>query len=105
MIIAWICFTVIVFLTMISGFKNGPDEDDGFWEVYDLHWRTAIFLTTLLQIIMVLSIPISYEYVVVMLETIQDEQFMKTDMPKIAGCIDDYNTKEALAVSKDKTFE
>ena len=105
MILSFLCFVIVVFVTMISGFKNGPDEDDGFWEVYDSHWRTAIFMSVILTAIGVLSVPISYEYTMVMLETMEDEKFTKTDLPKLEGCIDDYNIKEILAVSKDKTFE
>ena len=90
---------------MVSGFKNGPDEDDGFWEVYDSHWRAAIFLTILLTIIMALCIPIAYEFAMIMIETMEDEEFTKNDMPKLSGCIDEFNIKEALVASADRTFE
>ena len=89
----------------MSGYKKGYNEDDGFWEVYDEYRRMAVIMTMLLSTIMVLSVPFTYEVIMVMLETMKDVDFFKNSMPELDGCIDDYNIKEALAVSKEKTFD
>ena len=89
----------------MSGYKKGYNEDDGFWEVYDEYRRMAVIMTMLLSTIMLLSVPFTYEVIMVMLETMKDVDFFKNSMPELDGCIDDYNIKEALAVSKEKTFD
>ena len=92
-------------ISVMSGYKKGYNEDDGFWEVYDEYRRTAFIMTLLLLAIMILSVPFTYEVIMVMLDTLEDVDFFKNSMPKLDGCIDDYNIKEALAVSKEKTFD
>jgi len=96
---------MIVVLAIMSGWRKGFNEDDGFWEVYDLYRRTAIVVTMLLTTIMVLSVPFTYEAINVMLETIGDVDFFKTTMPKLEGCMEEYNIKEALEVSNQKVFD
>ena len=90
---------LILLLTVLSGWKKGYNEDDGFWEVYDEYRRSAMIMTLMLLAIMILSIPFTYEVVMVMIETLDDIEFFKNAMPKLDGCIDDYNIKEALAIS------
>jgi len=89
----------------MSGWRKGYNEDDGFWEVYDLYRRTAIILTMLLTAVMILSIPFTYEVVMLMIETMSEIEFFKNTMPKLETCMDEYNIKEVLAVSKDKAFD
>jgi hypothetical protein len=52
-----------------------------------------------------LFIPVTYEFVMVMLATMSDVKFFQDELPKLDGCIDDFNVKEAIAVSKEKTFD
>ena len=96
---------IIIVLTVMSGYKKGYNEEDGFWEVYDEYRRMALIVSLLLFAIMLLSVPFTYEVIMVMLETMKDVEFFKNSMPKLEGCIDEYNIKEALAVSKEKTFD
>ena len=104
-VIAICALILIVLLTVMSGWRKGYNEDDGFWEVYDLYRRSAILMTIMLTAIIILSVPFTYEVVMVMLETMGDIDFFKNTMPELEGCIDDFNIKEALAVSKDKVFD
>ena len=96
---------IIIVLTVMSGYKKGYNEEDGFFEVYDEYRRTALIVSLMLLAIMLLSGPFTYEVIMVMLETMKDVDFFKNSMPKLEGCIDEYNIKEALAVSKEKTFD
>ena len=38
-----------------------------------------------------------YEYVMIMLETMSDREFIKNELPKIDGCISPYNIRIVLA--------
>ena len=105
LVISICAFLVIAYLTVVSGYKKGINEEDGFWEVYDEYRRTALIVSLMLFAIILLSVPFTYEVIMVMLETMKDVEFFKNSMPKLEGCIDEYNIKEALAVSKDKTFD
>ena len=87
-VIAIFAIVLILLLTVLSGWKKGYNEDDGFWEVYDEYRRTAIIMTLMTTAIMILSIPFTYEVVMVMIETMEDIEFFKTSMPKLDGCID-----------------
>ena len=95
----------IMFLVSMNGFMKGNNEDDGFWEFYDLWRRTAVIMTLMLTAIMVLSIPFTYEIVFIMLDTMSDIDFFKNTLPKLEGCIDEYNIKEVIAVSQEKVFD
>ena len=81
---------------MCSGIKKGPDEDDGFWEVYNLFWRSHIFITMVLVIVMLLWIPACYAFVWVLLDTLADVRFFQDELPKLEGCIDAFNVNETI---------
>ena len=74
-ILSIIGLILICSLTIMSGYRNGPDEDDGFWEVYNAYHSTHMFITLLLFTILILSVPMTIEYVLVMLDTIDDKNF------------------------------
>lgn len=59
----------------MSGYQKGIDEDDGFWENYNRWWRTHLLISFSLFVILVLSIPITYEFVITMFETMDDIEF------------------------------
>ena len=59
----------------------------------------------MLTAVMILSIPFTYEVVMLMIETMSEIEFFKNTMPKLETCMDEYNIKEVLAVSKDKAFD
>ena len=90
---------------MCSGYRKGPDEDDGFWEVYNLYYRTHMVITLLLFIILVLWVPALYEFIMVLLTTYEEVDFFKNSLPKLSGCIDAYNVKEAIDKGDEKTFD
>ena len=52
---------------MCSGYKKGPDEDDGFWEVYNLFWRVHVVISLGILAILLLWIPATYAFVMLML--------------------------------------
>ena len=52
--IALVLFVSICLLSMCSGYRKGPDEDDGFWEVYNMYWRTHIVISMCLAVIVAL---------------------------------------------------
>lgn len=66
---------IVCSLTIMSGYRNGPDEDDGFWEVYNEYSSTHVFISLLLLTILFLSVPMTIEYVLVMLDTMDDKDF------------------------------
>ena len=66
---------IIVALTIMSGYRNGPDEDDGFWEVYDSYSTMHFVISLLLFVLLGLSVPITVEYTFVMLDTLDDKNF------------------------------
>lgn len=68
-------FCLQFLLTICSGCRKGPDEDDGFWEVYNLFWRTHIVITMVLLTVMLLWIPAVYAFVIVLLDTMADVKF------------------------------
>lgn len=104
-IIAIINLVLILLLTSLSGWRKGPDEDDGFWEVYDSYRNTHILMTVFLIGIMCLSVPIQLEYTFVLLDTLKDKDFFHVELPKLDGCVDEESVKEVLALSKEKTFD
>ena len=53
-------------------------------------------MTVVLTVVMCLIVPVTYEFVMVMLATMEDITFFEIDLPKLQGCIDDYDLKEAL---------
>jgi hypothetical protein len=63
LVMACSLFFFICLLSMCSGYRKGPVEDDGFWEVYNLYYRTHMVITLLLFIIMILWIPALYDFV------------------------------------------
>lgn len=92
-----------MFLTCCGGWAKGVDEEDGFWEIYD-SWTTSNLLITLaLLVVLVLSAPVTLEFVTVMLNTMEDLEFAKNELPKIDGCLDLYVTTEVLARSNEFT--
>ena len=62
-------------------------------------------MTLMLTTVMILSIPFTYEVVFVMLDSMSDIEFFKNTLPKLEGCMDEYNIKEVLAVSNENTFD
>ena len=54
---------------------------------------------------MFLNVPIIYEYAMVMKYALDDQDFFKTKITTLAGCMDEQVIKEALAVSKSRTFD
>jgi len=81
---------------MCSGYRKGPDEDDEFWDVYNLYWRVHILISFLLFNIVLLWIPATTAFVIVMLNTMEDVEFFSDELPKLEGCISAYNVKEAI---------
>jgi len=77
LILAVFLFVLICFLSMCSGYRKGPDEDDGFWEVYNLYWRVHTVITLFLFVILVLWIPALYEFIMVTLTTMEEVDFFK----------------------------
>ena len=61
---------LMIFVSCMSAWKKAPDEDDGFWENYDHYWRTHVIITICVFCTALLSIPVTLEYVFVMLETL-----------------------------------
>lgn len=92
-------------LTSLSGWRKGPDEDDGFWEVYDSYRNTHYLIAVFLFMLMCLSVPIGLEFSLVLLDTLKDQDFFHNEMPKLEGCVDEQAVKEILALSKEKTFD
>ena len=105
LVISALNFCLILLLTCCSGYRKGIEEDDGFWENYN-RYRVFNWLITLsLFAILVLSVPVTYEFVIVMLETIDELQFFQDKMPLLDGCLDDFSIKKAIDVSKTRTFD
>ena len=88
-IISIIIIVLILLLTSLSGWRKGPDEDDGFWEVYDSYRNTHILITVLMFGFMCLSVPIQIEYTFVLLDTLKDKEFFQLEMPKLESCMDE----------------
>ena len=82
------CF-YIVLLTCLSGWRKGKTEDDGFWEVYDIYKWSHIIITLLLAAVMFLNVPIINEYAMVMKYALDDQDFFKTKITTLAGCMDE----------------
>ena len=80
---------LILLLTSLSGWRKGPDEDDGFWEVYDSYRSTHILITVFLFVMFCLNIPIGLEYYRVTRATYDDKLFFENEMPKLDGCVDE----------------
>ena len=66
---------LVMILTCSSGYQKGIDEDDGFWENYNRWTKSHLFISLSLLVILALSAPISYEFVITMLETMKDKEF------------------------------
>lgn len=52
---------------------------------------------------MCLTVPVTYEFVMVMFTTMDDIAFFETELPKLKGCVDEYDIKEALDASIEST--
>lgn len=102
---AIVLLVLICLLTMCSGYRKGPDEDDGFWEVYNLYWRSHLMITMIILTIMLLWIPAITAFVRVMLNTMEDVSFFRDELPKLEGCVDAYNVKEAIDKASGQTFD
>ena len=103
LVLACILCLSICLNTMSSGYRKGPDEDDGFWEVYNMQWRLHILITLSLLVITIMWVPTTIAYARLMTATMADVKFFRDDLPKLDGCIDDYNIKEAIDQAKDLT--
>ena len=103
--IACILLLAICMNTMASGYRKGPDEDDGFWEVYNLSWRVNNLITLCLLVITILWLPTTIAFSKIMLATMADVTFFRDDLPKLDGCIDSYNIKEAIDQAQDLTSD
>lgn len=79
-----------------SSYVKGQNEDDGFWEVYNMQWRLHLLINLSLLVILVLWLPALIAYSTLMLATMEDERFFRNDLPKLDGCMDAYSIKEAL---------
>ena len=55
------------------------------------------------MVITILWVPTSIQFVFTMLTTMKDVEFFRDDLPKIDGCIDEYNIKEAIDTAKELT--
>ena len=75
LVISGVMLTLMIFLSCTSAWKKAPDEDDGFWENYDNFWRTHVIVTICVFCTALLSIPVTLEYVFIMLETLNDVIF------------------------------
>ena len=92
-----------MFLTCCGGWAKGVDEEDGFWEIYDSFSSSNLLISLALFAILILSAPVTYEFVMVMLNTMEDLEFAKNELPKIDGCLDQYVTTEVLARANEFT--
>ena len=99
MVISGLMLSLILVLTMFSGYRKGVDEDDGFWENYWSYQRSHFVISCMLFVILLLYIPVTYEFVTMMLSTMEDVRFFQDDLPILAGCIDEFNVTEAIALS------
>ena len=68
-------------LTMCSGYRKGPREDDGFWEVYNLHFRSHILLTASLVVVSLLWIAPIIIYITATMTTFDEVRFFEADLP------------------------
>ena len=73
--ISCVILALMIFLSCTSAWKKAPDEDDGFWENYDNYWRTHVIVTICVFCMALLSIPVTLEYLFIMLETMDDVLF------------------------------
>ena len=73
--ISCVILALMIFLSCTSAWKKAPDEDDGFWENYDSYWRTHVIVTICVFCMALLSIPVTLEYLFIMLETMDDVLF------------------------------
>lgn len=102
---AVVVMLTICFLTMCSGYRKGPDEEDGFWEVYNLYVRTHMVITLFIIIILILWIPTIIIIIKLFVYTLNDVKFFRDDLPKLDGCINEFSIKEALDNAEELTAD
>ncbi len=67
---------LVLILTMSSGYRRNEDEiEEGFFDHYGEYSRSHLLISVCLLVILILFIPVTYEFVIVTLATMSDVKF------------------------------
>ena len=76
LIISGLMLGLILILTMSSGYRRNEDEvEEGFFDNYGEYRKSHIVISVCLLVILILFIPVTYEFVMVTLATMSDVKF------------------------------
>ena len=87
---------LVVFLTIFAGWRKSPDPEDTFCDNYTSFWRANLAIQICIVILYGLTCPVLYEYVMLMIETMGDLDFLKNELPKLDGCISPLNVEQVI---------